>query len=218
MKPAQATRPARTKDRARKPRNGYHAGLSRAAVVAAAVDLLQREGLGGFSVRRLAADLGVDTMTIYKHVRNKDDLLGAAVRSAFENVRPAGQGEWWEQVATAFREQRRAIRAQPWVLAVMLSFSLEAGEPWESVDQILALLEAHLGRAGAARWVRLLSAFTNGFLLSETDLVQGPDTSQVAAAYPRVMAAAARNARTGNRDFEVGLELLVSAMRAEATA
>ena len=199
-------------------RSSYHAGLSRAAVVAAAVELLQQEGVHGFSVRRLAVLLNVDTMTLYKHVRNKDDLLGAAVSCAFENVRPRGDGEWWEQVSAAFREQRRVIREQPWVLAVMLSFTLENADPWEGVDQILALLDAHLGADGAARWLRLLSAFTNGFLLSETDLVKAPDTSQVDARFPRVTAAAARNARTGDQDFDLGLDLLVAAMRADSAS
>ncbi|MCU1594538.1 MAG: transcriptional regulator, TetR family [Frankiales bacterium] len=199
-------------------RGTYHAGLTRHTVVAAAVEMLQQRGVGGFSVRQLATELGVDTMALYKHVRNKDDLLGAAVGQVFHDTRPLGDGEWWEQVRGTFREHRQVIRAQPWVLAVMLSHPLESSEPWEVVDQTLAVLSQHLGAAGAARWMRLLAAFTNGFLQTEPDLVDGPDTRQVESRFPRVTTAAARSARTGDRDFEVGLNALIDAMRAEAAS
>jgi AcrR family transcriptional regulator len=199
-------------------RESYHAGLSRDVVVRAAVDLLQRQGLSGFSLRRLAAELGVDSMALYTHVRNKDDLLGAAVAHAFQSARPAGEGEWWEQVRDTFREQRRVIRQQPWVLALMLRGSLDSSEPWAGVEQTLSLLRRHLGAAGAARWARFLAAFTNGFLLAEPDLVDAPEASQIEPRLPAVRDALARNARTGDRDFNLGLDLLVDAMRAEAAA
>jgi TetR/AcrR family tetracycline transcriptional repressor len=199
-------------------RDTYHAGLSREIVVRAAVDLLRRQGLAGFSLRRLAGELGVDSMALYTHVRSKDDLLGAAVGHTFQSARPAGDGEWWEQVRDTFREHRRVIREQPWVLAVMLSGSLESSEPWAGVEQTLSLLRRHLGAAGAARWARFLAAFTNGFLLAEPDMVDGPDASQVEPRLTGVRDALARNARAGDSDFELGLDLLVTAMRAEATA
>jgi AcrR family transcriptional regulator len=199
-------------------RDTYHAGLSRDVVVRAAVALLQRQGLSGFSLRRLAAELGVDSMALYTHVRNKDDLLGAAVAHAFQSARPAGQGEWWEQVRDTFREHRRVIREQPWVLAVMLGGPLESSEPWAGVEQTLSLLRKHLGAAGAARWARFFAAFTNGFLLAEPELVDGPETSRLEPTLSGVKDALARNARRGDADFELGLDLLVTAMRAEAAA
>jgi AcrR family transcriptional regulator len=178
--------------------------------------MLQRQGVSGFSLRRLAAELGVDSMALYTYVRNKDDLLGAAVGHAFQSARPAGDGEWWEQVRGTFREHRRVVREQPWVLAVMLSGSLESSEPWVGVEQTLSLLRRHLGAAGAARWARFLAAFTNGFMLAEPDMVDGPEASQVEPRLAAVRDALARNARTGDSDFDLGLDLLVTAMRAEA--
>lgn len=197
-------------------RDTYRAGLTRASVVEAAVGELQRHGTDGFSVRRLAAGLGVDTMALYKHVRNKDDLLGAALARVFQNARPLGDGAWWEQAAAMLREHRRVVREHPWVLAMMLNHKVASGEPWEGVDQALALLEEHLGPDAAARWMRLLVAFTNGFLLSEPDLTGGADTREVERTHPRVVAAAERGARRNDSDFEQGLAVLVTAMRAEA--
>jgi len=199
-------------------RETYHAGLSRATVVSAAVERLRIGGAGGFSIRRLAAELGVDSMALYKHVRNKDDLLGAAMRQVFHDVVPREEGEWWERVRGAYQQHRRVIRDNPWVLSVMLNEPLESSEPWGGVEELLALLEEHLGKQGAARWARLLAAYTNGFLLTEPDLVDAPEERDVGSDLPRVGAALRRNARTGERDFVHGLEVLISAMRAEADA
>jgi AcrR family transcriptional regulator len=196
-------------------RDTYHAGLSRASVVSAAVERLQLGGLGGFSVRRLAADLGVDSMALYKHVRHKDDLLGAAMRQVFQDVSPRDGGEWWEQVQATYEEHRRVIREHPWVLSVMLGHSLESTEPWGGVEELLALLTKHLGPEGAARWARLLAAFTNGFLLTEPDLVDAPEEGRVGSDLPLVAQALGRNARSGDVDFAHGLQSLIAAMRAE---
>ena len=199
-------------------RRPYHAGLTREAVVAAAVDALQERGVAGFSLRRLAAHLDVDTMALYKHVRNKDDLIGAALSQVFQDARPASEGEWWERAAHTFREHRRILREHPWALTVLLSFTLESSEPWVGVNDTLTLLRAPLGAAGAARWMRLLAAFTNGFLLTEADVVEPADARQVASDYPQVAAAMGKNARTGDQDFELGLRLVVDGMRAAAAA
>ncbi|WP_431905520.1 TetR/AcrR family transcriptional regulator [Micromonospora carbonacea] len=55
------------------------ARLSRETIVAAAIDLADRDGLAGLSMRRLAQHLGVDAMSIYYHLRDKDTLLAAMV-------------------------------------------------------------------------------------------------------------------------------------------
>ena len=203
-------------------RKTYHAGLSREQVVAAAADLLQREGLAGLSLRRLGAEIGVDGMSLYSHVRNKDDLLGATVALAFRDARPAGEGEWWEQIASVLHEHRRVVRAHPWVLDIVLGHRVQSSEAWTGVEEALALLTEHLGAAGSARWFRLLVAFTNGFLLTERDVpVDGSEAEALEALgqqRPLVADAARRGMRAADRDFAAGLDALVSAMRADAAA
>lgn len=57
--------------------------LSRQRVVATAIEMADAEGLGALSMRRVAADLGTATMSLYRHVRSKDDLLTLMVQSTF---------------------------------------------------------------------------------------------------------------------------------------
>src|SRR4051812_50158042 len=58
---------------------GSRLGLSRERIVEGAIELLDRDGLDVFSMRRLAEELGVGTMTIYGYFRGKDELLDAVV-------------------------------------------------------------------------------------------------------------------------------------------
>src|SRR5215831_17191398 len=55
------------------------AQLTREQVVTTAIELADRDGIESISMRRLAQELGVEAMSLYTHVRNKDDLLGGMV-------------------------------------------------------------------------------------------------------------------------------------------
>jgi AcrR family transcriptional regulator len=59
---------------------GRRTGLDRDDVVAAALDLVEREGAGALSMRRLAAELDVATPTVYWHVGSRDELVAAVIR------------------------------------------------------------------------------------------------------------------------------------------
>src|SRR4051812_25247650 len=59
---------------------GRRTGLDRDDVVAAALDLVEREGAGALSMRRLATELDVATPTIYWHVGSRDELVAAVIR------------------------------------------------------------------------------------------------------------------------------------------
>ncbi len=60
--------------------------LSRRKIAAAAIDIVRDEGLEALSMRRVAAAFGVDVAALYRHVRNKDELLEEAGRLASEQV------------------------------------------------------------------------------------------------------------------------------------
>ncbi|WP_432956288.1 TetR/AcrR family transcriptional regulator [Micromonospora haikouensis] len=66
------------------------ARLSREAIVAAAIGLADRDGLAGLSMRRLAQHLGVDAMSIYYHLRDKDTLLAAMVDAVAAEIEVDG--------------------------------------------------------------------------------------------------------------------------------
>jgi len=96
--------------------------LTRERVLAAAVELADREGVEGLSMRRLAAELGVVPMALYKHVANKDELLDGMIDVVVTEIDPPRTDTDWK---TAVRERilsaRRMLLRHPWASRVMES-------------------------------------------------------------------------------------------------
>ena len=83
------------------------AQLSRERVLGAAVALADREGIEALSMRNLGQEVGVEAMSLYNHVRNKEELLNGMVDIVFSEIDLPTAGEDWP---TAMR--RRAISAR----------------------------------------------------------------------------------------------------------
>lgn len=98
-------------------------GLDRDRIVAVTVRLLDAEGLAKFSMRRLAAEMGVTAMSVYWYVDTKDDLLELGLDSVHGEIRlpdPAGEGaDWREQIRELAVVYRKLLVAHPWVSALI---------------------------------------------------------------------------------------------------
>jgi DNA-binding transcriptional regulator YhcF (GntR family) len=95
--------------------------LSRAAIVAAAVQLVDDEGIEALSMRSLAARLGAAPMSIYRHVRGKEELLSAmseAVMAEHMNLAPT-EGGFREQLEVLARGEWKMLRRHPWLARVV---------------------------------------------------------------------------------------------------
>jgi AcrR family transcriptional regulator len=94
--------------------------LTRERIVAAATDVADQEGLGQLSMRRVAVELDVATMSLYRHVRDKDDLITAMVDAAFAEwqVPQSKAGDdWQEALADAALRFWQIFRTHPWLAA-----------------------------------------------------------------------------------------------------
>ncbi|WP_280258618.1 TetR/AcrR family transcriptional regulator [Nocardia abscessus] len=94
--------------------------LHRAAIVDAAIELADTEGLDALSMRRIADRLGVGAMSLYRHVANKDELLALMTDEvAGRNPYPSPEGQQWtwrERVRIAAEVDWALYRQHPWVL------------------------------------------------------------------------------------------------------
>jgi AcrR family transcriptional regulator len=118
--------------------------LSREAIVAAAVALADRAGLARLSMRRLAADLGVEAMSLYNHVRNKDDLVDAMVEAVLAGIaRPAAGAAWRDALRARALSMRAAFLTHPWA-PDLIAGRLNTG------PNMLALYDATIGCLHAA--------------------------------------------------------------------
>ncbi|GAA4925455.1 TetR family transcriptional regulator [Actinomycetospora succinea] len=112
-------------------------------VVAVAIALADAEGLAVLSMRRVAATLGVPTMSLYRLVRGKDDLLVRMIDAVFAAAAlPSAPGPWRARLEALARRQWRIHGRHPW-LARALSLSRPQASPalLRLADAELAALE-----------------------------------------------------------------------------
>jgi AcrR family transcriptional regulator len=113
--------------------------LSRDRVLRTAVALADEGGVGSISMRRIAQELGVVPMALYKHVANKDELLDGMIDVVVGEIDPPMDGADWR---TAMRERilsaRRALLRHPWASHVLES----RGEPTPTV---IAYIDSMMG-------------------------------------------------------------------------
>ncbi|WP_102141813.1 TetR/AcrR family transcriptional regulator [Mycobacterium hubeiense] len=120
-------------------------GLSRERIVAAAIDLADRDGLGALSMARLAERLGCGTMSLYRHVANKDELL-TFMLSAVPAPPPAftDAADWRGALTDWALGLWEVYHRHPWILHTAAS-----GPPLDPGQ--LAWLDAGLATLGGTR-------------------------------------------------------------------
>jgi AcrR family transcriptional regulator len=128
-----ATQPAQTPE----PR----VPLSRDRVLLAAIGLADRAGIESLSMRRLGQELGVEAMSLYNHVANKDDILNGIVEIAESEIELPAPGTGWKAAL-----RKTAISAHdvferhPWAASLTLSISGTRPARWRYMNAILGCL------------------------------------------------------------------------------
>lgn len=145
--------------------------LTRDQIATAAVELADRQGLEAVSMRQLAAGLGCGTMSLYRHVRTKDELYELMIDFvAGEEVAatPAPSGDWRTDLRALARLRRAGVHRHRWLPR------LQAGRPCLGPNVVAASEHALSVVAGpglpvtaAVRIIRAVDAFVLGFVQIE---------------------------------------------------
>jgi AcrR family transcriptional regulator len=107
-------------DRPERPARGRARGLRREQIVRAAIAIADRDGLDALTMRRVAEQLGAGTMSLYWHVRNKDELIELMRDQAVgEQTLKAASGDWRADLATFARDVRRTFLRHPWLASLL---------------------------------------------------------------------------------------------------
>jgi AcrR family transcriptional regulator len=200
--------------------------LTRDRVLRTAISLADRDGIDSLSMRNLGGKLGVEAMSLYNHVRNKDDMLDGMIDVVFSEIDLPPIGADWR---TAMRQ--RAISAHhvllrhPWAIALMESRATPGPANLRHHDAVLGSLRA----AGfsvdmTAHAYSILDGYIYGFTMTESRLpFRSPqEVKEVAGSilegfrpgeYPHLAEMAVDRAmkpgfRYGN-EFEYGLDLIL---------
>lgn len=96
-------------------------GLTRAAIVQAAIDLADSDGLDAVSIRRVAAELGARPMSLYSHIAAKDDLLALMLDEMSGRLLvPEPQPDDWREALREIARRSYAVYvAHPWMVQAL---------------------------------------------------------------------------------------------------
>lgn len=150
--------------------------LSRAKIAEAALGLLATVGVDGLTMRRLAAHLGTAPMSLYRHVADKDDLLGlVATELASRLPRASREAGWEERVLATLGEVRRTLLPLGGATSLLSASALASEEALDVIEGLLAaLVEGGFDPVGAADALAALWTHTLGDVMAEQAPLGGP--------------------------------------------
>lgn len=219
--PTDVTKPGRRPGRPR----ANQSGLTQRSILTAALALVDEHGLDALSMRRLAAELGVDPMSIYHHLPNKAAIVSGLVSEVFSRMPTDMPGGSWEERVRAWAVAYRGLAlAHP---NLVLQIVTDAAAVSEAAIAISEPLYAALDAGGLAPQDVVAAAdtivdFVNGHTLGVAGPARaGPDelVERLAALVPdttptmrRVHAAGGTASGSG---FDAGLAIILRGLRGD---
>lgn len=165
-------------------RAGSRLPLTRPRVLRVAVALADSGGIAALTMRRLAQACGVETMSVYHHVANKDDVLDGMVDIVFGEIAlPAPDDPWRRAMRERAVSARDALSRHPWAGPLMESRANPGPATLRHHDAVLGSLRTGgFSVALAAHAFSLLDSYIHGFALQEATIPFDSPESAVAMA------------------------------------
>jgi AcrR family transcriptional regulator len=195
--------------------------LSHDAIRAAALALIDRDGLAAFSTRKLGAVLGCEAMAIYYYYPSKDALLDAVVDALMVGVatvvEAAGERDWIAVLRDVAYAYRRIAQDHPNAFPLLATRRFASAETYAFLEQLFELARRQrIDDRVTARFYRVVSAYCSGFALNELATLRGPHGATTAALrrrYTRVAAVSTwLEPEHLDEMFRFGLELHLDAL------
>ena len=209
--------------------NEQRAPLSRERVLRAAIDLADAGGIGSLSMRRLAQELGVEAMSLYHHVANKDDILSGIADLVVEEYEIPNPGpDWKASIRRTAVSAYRVLLRHPWAASLLLAGTTPsvarlrymdallgtlrgAGFSAEMTDHAYHALDSHI--MGFTLWVTGMNLPSDEQF---TDLAQGFLARLPADEMPHLVEHVHQHLKPRDPDdkpeFEFGLDLLLDGL------
>jgi AcrR family transcriptional regulator len=149
-------------------------GLSVEKVVTAAVELADAEGLDAVSMARVAKALGFTTMSLYRHVRSKEELLVLMMDRVMQMPPAQPYAGWREGLAGWAWDLLRMVRSHPWVLYVRISPPPATPSSVELMERgLVPLADTPLSEEQRASLILMVNGYVFWQARLETELAPG---------------------------------------------
>jgi AcrR family transcriptional regulator len=198
--------------------------LTRERIVAAALALIDRHGMGGLSMRKLGAELNVDAMAVYYYLPNKSALFDAVVEAVYAEIDLESvprTGPWREQLAAIMHLVRDALRRHPRALPIVGTRPATTPVSMAMFERALELLEgAGFSAQETFDILNCVATFTIGHALAEVGEPVGGEMTDVdtsldavsADQYPRLTRALSAGIDyRPDETYALGLSAMLSA-------
>lgn len=155
-----------------RPKTPTRVPLSRQRALSTAIALADANGLSSLTMRKLAEELGVEAMSLYHHVANKNDILDGMIEMVFTEIDLPSENIDWK---TAMRQRADSVRAaltrHPWAISIMESRTAPGLATLRHHDAMLGCSrKAGFSIVMAAHAFSLLDSYIYGFVLQEINL------------------------------------------------
>jgi AcrR family transcriptional regulator len=192
--------------------------LSAELILTTALRLVDDEGLDALTMRHLAEEIGVATMSLYSHVTTKDELLQGVLNLVTTEIPlPAPGTPPWEALRMINRGYRRTATRHPNLVPLTMQQPPTGPENLQLLDAALdALYRAGVDPARTAQAYRLMASFVIGFVSLEC----GGYFRPVELAAPIDLTSVPRVAEAGpylaawdaDAEFEIGMDILIGVL------
>jgi AcrR family transcriptional regulator len=204
--------------------------LTRDRIIRTALRIMDQEGLDAVSMRRVGREVGVEAMSLYNHVRDKEDVLDGICELVLSDFRVPEADEWTAAARLAAHEYRRLLLAHPTVITLMTGRK----RPFTNAESLRAyefaldvFRSAGLSEEDSVKAFHVFGGFILGFVTMELGLmVGGPDDEEHVRAHQELARLVATADLPRFREalpyfmecdiesqFEFGLDLLIDGLR-----
>ena len=203
------------------------APLTRERVLRAAIDLADQNGIETLTMRRLGQELGVEAMSLYNHVANKDDILDGIVDLVLGDIDvPPSGTDWKPAMRHRAISAHEVLLAHPWAaMLVMSRYNIGPGMTRYLDATLGRLREGGFSIEGALDAWNTLDSHLYGFTLQELNLpFDVSETQQVSASvlpqipadeFPHVAEVITHVMQSGRAEnFQFGLDLILEGLEA----
>lgn len=158
--------------KAKKGKSAKRLPVTRERALQVALKTADEEGLESVTMRRLAEDLGIEAMSLYHHVKNKDEILDGMVDLVFGEIDlPRGEDGWRAGMERRARSARAVLRRHPWAISLMESRASPGAANLKHHDAVLGCLRrGGLSVVLAAHAYAVLDSYVYGFAHTEQAL------------------------------------------------
>ncbi len=207
---------------------GKRPPLDRESVLRAAVELADAEGIEALSMRKLGHKLGVEAMSLYNHVSNKDDVLAGIVDIIVGSIHlDPSSPSWRETMRGRALSMREVFRGHPWALGLLEARRNMGPVALSYCEAVLAVLRRVGFRpAWAMRTFSALDSYVYGYCIQEKNLpssspAQAKESTELFLeqlpdqGFPCLAEVAAEFMSADYdfaKEFELGLDLLLDAL------